>query len=290
MQDLSMKILMVLVLLCSLNANAELLFARIDRESTVGTNLTLGKDFSSLDLFGNIGLSEIWRLSLRGTETKSAALISKEFRIGADVKVGELFLPRMGLLTRQEPGDIRGGGMTLGFDYELQSLWQGELKTHFIFDLESIRYTQGARVAARRLRPEEVLNQASTTFSIGQELGKGWSTLLSVTGFSYDQDPELWSEAVSARFWETHSLEVPIMGFPRSASQLQIEWAPFATATFGLGVSSSKGAFGSIVRGSNLTSTVTVGDHWILDGWLASSRTDGVADSSIIGIGAEYIF
>jgi hypothetical protein len=286
-----MKFFMGIILLFSLSSRAAELYSLPKRESSIGLNVTLAKDYGSVDVSGAVGLNENWRLWLRGNETKSTDLTSKELRIGADVIVEDNFLPRMSLISRQEPGEIQGSGLGGGFDLGIQRIWNGELQTLLSVDLEAIRYFQKLSGSGiNRLPPEEVLVQSSLTLGVAQDLGKSWAVALSATGYRYDQDPELWSEAVSNRYWNVRSLDIPVLGFPRNSSLLQVQWSPTLRWNFGVGSTTARGANGTISRGSQVTATYLAGEHFILDLILASSQTEGIKDPGFLGLGTEYLF
>ncbi|MEQ1877100.1 MAG: hypothetical protein ABL958_10670 [Bdellovibrionia bacterium] len=275
------QLTLVLCLVLSQTANAA---------PWVSLRTTGGDGYSAVEAGGGLPLGERWTIWLRADSARSADIVAGELRFGADFKVTERLTPTASLVSRTEPGDIRGLGGLIGLSWNFPSLGDDFLTT-LIFEGETIRYWQTvASRATLRLAREDVLVQRAFTFGLHQEISERWSITLNATGYSYDQDPEIWSDAVLDRYARAHALMVPVRGFPRSNSSLGVQYLPLQELQLSLTLIATRGSDDTRGDGAVLGAQYMLEEHWSFEAQVSSSQTEGTRNGGLGSLGASYFF
>lgn len=218
---------------------------------TLGSN-----DYLGLDVSAGIGVSPSTRATGRiklsrsqDPATESESNGSGELRLGADSRLTEAVGARAQLLGRSEPSELKAAGLSVGADYELSSLWDGDLGTLVAFDLEGIAFSQAdsqETVNRGKKRSKTIalsnpdIKQVTAGLTVMQEVAESASLSLSLTRYGYSENDAELTQAVKKRRFSFSGITGLVEGFPRDAVSLGGDWTPVERWTLAASVSSTR--------------------------------------------------
>ncbi len=217
-----------------------------------------------------IGVSPTFLISSKLFNAQDNNSRSNDFRLNFDNQFNHIFSAHLGFILLYEPNDISAKGLNLGFETNLNELWQSDLMTQLFLDLEFLRYTQSipnSKTIAKKLTAPAILQRALTV-GLSQDISENLNATIAFTTYKYNQNPSNLYDALNNARVSNSSFSGLLYGFPKNAIQFSLIWDFIKDWSSSLSYSTSK----LIVDGSN-SHTVSIGTtHYFLKNWNANFK------------------
>lgn len=263
-----------------------------NRKSHVKLDLGFGPNtYRSQSLGLGLGFGPDWLLKVSGSHSLSGGLTdSGEARIGANYKSSETLDFGITAIGRTEPDNVKARGLAIDANYEISSLWDGELLTYVFADLEFVRYAQGDS-SRLRIQSGETVPLNSVTLGVSQDLSLDWTLTISTTNYGYGgSNPTTLSQAISQRENAPVGLATIVSGFPKHGSSVDLYWQTSEAVGFSIGAESVESYDGFKTTTAILSSQITALKDLLIMIEGANSYTEGKSIGGLFTLGAKHLF
>jgi hypothetical protein len=250
--------------------------------------LTGKGDFRASELSVGLGLDTRWKLNgMIGSEKSYGVTSARLFELGVDLRTSADFSTSLGIISRREPDEVLGRGMSLGLSWNAASLWGGVYETRLSSSVRMMKYKQdaGSRTRVR----EGGIPENSLTLGLSQELDSTWMLKGSYTGYGYgNSTPQELSQAISNRSNVPEGLYQLVEGFPKRSTLLGVDWQVTESLLLGLNFFRTDFANSSEARGLSVFMNYDFSAQWTGGFFTTGSKSSTDVRSSLFGLSFGY--
>ncbi|GEM_PF-3443134 len=209
-----------------------------DRDTQLNLSFSSGADqYQAQNIDSSLGINSEWQLlgsyfrSDSGVaDNTNEKLISTEGRIGIDWAFHRSWSTYIELIGRQDPYELIGRGVGLGFSTNISDLWQGERLTRLSVSIQNINYEQNLTIDGTYvdLEVQRTVSQKVATLIFEQEILDWLEIGASYSRYNYSGESDQLALVTSRRRSSIGSngptYGLPDRSFSLSTTIYPLEW------------------------------------------------------------------